>query len=59
MARCQRRGMTSAFNLIITPGEVMECGTQRRPAGLDWEHLTAEKIAAIPILAARAAARHG
>lgn len=46
-------------DLIITPGEVIECGTQRRPAGLDWEHLTAEKIAAIPVLAARAAARRG
>jgi 5-formyltetrahydrofolate cyclo-ligase len=42
-------------DLIITPGEVIECGTQRRPAGLDWEHLTAEKIAAIPVLAARRA----
>jgi hypothetical protein len=47
-------GHDFCVHLIITPGEVIECGPQRRPAGLDWEHLSAEKIAAIRVLAARA-----
>lgn len=44
-----------SVDLIVTPGEVIECGPSRRPRGLYWEQLTAEKIAAIPVLAARAA----
>ena len=43
-------------DLIVTPGEVIQCGPPRRPGRLDWEQLTAEKIAAIPVLAERAAA---
>jgi 5-formyltetrahydrofolate cyclo-ligase len=46
-----------SVDLIITPDEVIECGPARRPGGLYWEHLTEDKIAAIPVLAARAAAR--
>jgi 5-formyltetrahydrofolate cyclo-ligase len=46
-----------SMDLIVTPDEVIECGPPRRPSGLYWEHLTEDKIAAIPILAARAAAR--
>jgi 5-formyltetrahydrofolate cyclo-ligase len=46
-----------SVGLIITPGEVIECGPSRRPGGLFWEHLTQDKIAAIPVLAARAADR--
>jgi 5-formyltetrahydrofolate cyclo-ligase len=46
-----------SVDLIITPGEVIECGPSRRPGGLCWEHLTEDKIAAIPVLAARAAGR--
>lgn len=46
-----------SVDLIITPDEVIECGPPRRPSGLYWEHLTEDKIAAIPVLAARAAAR--
>ena len=46
-----------SVDLIVTPGEVIECGPSRRPSGLYWDHLTKEKIAAIPILAKRAAAR--
>jgi 5-formyltetrahydrofolate cyclo-ligase len=48
-----------SVDLIITPGEVIECGPPRRPGGLYWEHLTEDKIAAIPFLAARAAAGRG
>jgi 5-formyltetrahydrofolate cyclo-ligase len=43
-----------SVDLIITPEEVIACGPGRRPAGLIWEHLNSEKIAAIPVLAARA-----
>ncbi len=48
-----------SVNLIVTPDEVIECGPPRRPGGLYWEHLTAEKIAAIPVLATRAATSTG
>jgi len=46
-------------DLIITPDEVIECGPPRRPSGLYWEHLTEDRIAAIPVLAAMAAAKRG
>ena len=46
-----------SVDLIVTPDEVIECGPPRRPSGLYWEHLTEDKIAAIPVLAARAARR--
>jgi 5-formyltetrahydrofolate cyclo-ligase len=45
-----------SVDLIVTPDEVIECGPPRRPDGLYWEQLTYEKIAAIPVLAVRAAA---
>jgi 5-formyltetrahydrofolate cyclo-ligase len=45
-----------SVDLIVTPGEVIECEPQRRPTGLYWNNLTPAKIAAIPVLAARAAA---
>jgi len=45
-----------SVDLIVTPDEVIECEPQRRPTGLYWNNLTAAKIAAIPVLAARAAA---
>jgi len=45
-----------SVDLIVTPGEVIECEPQRRPTGLYWNDLTPAKIAAIPVLAARAAA---
>lgn len=44
-------------DLIVTPDEVISCGPPRRPTGLIWEHLSSEQIAAIPVLAARAAVR--
>jgi 5-formyltetrahydrofolate cyclo-ligase len=46
-----------SVDLIVTPDEVIECEPQRRPTGLYWNNLTAAKIAAIPVLAARAGAR--
>jgi 5-formyltetrahydrofolate cyclo-ligase len=46
-----------SVDLIVTPDEVIECEPQRRPSGLYWNNLTPAKIAAIPVLAARAAAR--
>lgn len=48
-----------SVDLIITPDEVIRCGPPRRPVGLIWEHLTPEKIAAIPTLAARAPGKPG
>jgi len=44
-------------DLIVTAAEVIWCDPGRRPAGLRWEDLDAEKIAAIPLLAARAEQR--
>jgi len=46
-----------SVDLIVTPDEVIECEPPRRPTGLYWNNLTAAKIAAIPVLAARAARR--
>jgi 5-formyltetrahydrofolate cyclo-ligase len=43
-----------SVDLIVTPDEVIPCGPARRPTGFIWEHLNPEKIAAIPVLAARA-----
>jgi 5-formyltetrahydrofolate cyclo-ligase len=46
-----------SVDLIVTPNEVIACEPQRRPTGLYWNNLAPAKIAAIPLLAARAAAR--
>jgi len=43
-----------SIDLIITPDEIITCHPPQRPKGLIWEHLTKEKIAAIPALADRA-----
>jgi 5-formyltetrahydrofolate cyclo-ligase len=48
-----------SVDLIVTPDEVIKCGTPRRPSGLYWDDLTEDKIAAIPVLTMRAAARRG
>ncbi|MDQ0404442.1 hypothetical protein ABVB69_05160 [Streptomyces sp. NPDC000349] len=40
-------------NLITTPDEVIQCPNRRRPRGLVWNDLMAEKIAQIPVLSAR------
>ena len=42
-----------SVDLIITPDEVIECPNRRRPQGLVWSDLTAEKIEAIPVLKAQ------
>jgi 5-formyltetrahydrofolate cyclo-ligase len=47
-------GHDFGVDLIVTPDEVITCRDPHRPAGLVWEHLDAEKIASIPVLAARA-----
>lgn len=46
-----------SVDLIVTPDEVIECGPPRRPHGLYWDSLSHEKIAAIPVLSARAVRR--
>src|SRR5262249_28551466 len=46
----------TVVDLIVTPERVIDCRPSRgpRPApGIRWENLTEEKIAAIPLLAAR------
>jgi 5-formyltetrahydrofolate cyclo-ligase len=48
------------IDLIVTPDRVIDCRTRRRErpaAGIHWDELTEEKIAAIPLLAARRAAK--
>jgi 5-formyltetrahydrofolate cyclo-ligase len=46
-----------SVDYIVTPDEVIRCGHPRRPRGLVWADLTAEKIAAIPALAVQQALR--
>ncbi|MFJ1594099.1 5-formyltetrahydrofolate cyclo-ligase [Kitasatospora albolonga] len=45
-----------SVDYIVTPDEVIRCTNRRRPPGLVWDDLTAEKIAAIPVLVQRRAA---
>lgn len=45
-----------SVDVIVTPAAVIRCPNPRRPRGLLWNDLSAEKIAAIPVLAARQAA---
>lgn len=47
-------GHDFGVDLIVTPDEIITCRDPHRPMGLVWEHLDAEKIASIPVLAARA-----
>lgn len=42
-------------DLIVTSERVIPCHSPKRPAGIDWQTLTANQIAAIPALATRAA----
>ncbi|WP_405643863.1 5-formyltetrahydrofolate cyclo-ligase [Streptomyces uncialis] len=42
-----------SVDYIVTPDEVIRCPAPRRPSGIVWSDLTPEKIAAIPVLAAR------
>lgn len=41
-----------SVDAIITTERVIPCSPRRRPAGLDWDQLPTDKIAAIPVLAA-------
>lgn len=45
------------LDLIVTPEAVIRCVEPYRPAGLQWDRLPRDKIAAIPALAARYALR--
>lgn len=42
-----------SVDLVVTPEDVIRCPPSRRPHGILWDHLSAETIAAIPVLAAR------
>lgn len=42
-----------SVDYIITPAEVLRCSEQKRPQGIDWDTLTAEKAHAIPALVAQ------
>lgn len=42
------------LDAIVTPDAIIPCAGGRRPGGLLWDHLTQDKIAAIPVLAGRA-----
>ncbi len=44
-------------DLIATPTRVLRCARVARPVGIVWEDVDAAKVASIPALAARAAAR--
>ena len=44
-------------DVVVTPEEIISCAPARRPPGVLWERLTADKIAAIPALARRMPAR--
>jgi 5-formyltetrahydrofolate cyclo-ligase len=50
------------LDLIVTPDRVIDCRQRRGPrpaAGIRWQELTGQKIAAIPLLAALHAGRAG
>lgn len=42
-------------DVIVTPEPVIWCGQPKRPAGLDWESLSTEQVATMPVLARRVA----
>ena len=47
-------------DLIVTPDRIIDCRLRHGPrtaAGIYWDDLTEEKIAAIPLLAAQRSAR--
>jgi 5-formyltetrahydrofolate cyclo-ligase len=45
-------------DIIATPDAIILCAQGRRPDGLVWEHLTEDKINAIPVLSDHALLRH-
>ncbi|NUT48661.1 MAG: 5-formyltetrahydrofolate cyclo-ligase [Saccharothrix sp.] len=46
-----------SVDVIVTPETTIRCPKPRRPRGLLWDELSAEKIAAIPVLVARRRSR--
>jgi 5-formyltetrahydrofolate cyclo-ligase len=46
-----------SVDFIITPAETIQCTRRPRPVGILWDHLTPEKIGAIPALEAMATTR--
>ena len=42
------------LDLVVAGEEVIPCPRSRRPPGILWDHLDPAKVAAIPVLAARA-----
>lgn len=42
-----------SVDIIVTPDEVIECGSPRRPRGIIWQDLTPQQVEAIPVLKAR------
>lgn len=46
-------GHDFSVDFIVTPEETIPCADRRRPEGLVWDDLTADKIAAIPALSVR------
>jgi 5-formyltetrahydrofolate cyclo-ligase len=43
-------GHDIGLDVIVTPDQVIRCPRRERPVGIDWEILTDDKIAAIPLL---------
>lgn len=41
------------LDLIATPADLVTCGSPYRPAGIYPDHLTADKVSSIPVLAGR------
>lgn len=41
-----------SVDVVVTPDEVIRCGSSRRPPGLAWRSLTVEQVETIPVLAA-------
>ncbi|MBB3666186.1 hypothetical protein FB384_005147 [Prauserella sediminis] len=39
-----------SVDVIVTTDEVITCAPPRRPSGLDWDDLSADQIAAMPVL---------
>jgi 5-formyltetrahydrofolate cyclo-ligase len=52
-----RRQHDFTVDHILTPDRVITCGPPRRPAGIDWDELSADQLRAIPVLQALADAR--
>lgn len=57
VALLQEAGLIRPVTTIVTPGTTTRCAEPRRPQGLLWDELPAEKIAAVPALAARRRSR--